>query len=95
MWFGVPMGCVPRTSEQQLVAARVEERSARRVLDVGGLGPAPMADAISWMEGDVGVRGRLIELARAVQSPGGPRGAADVADVAGQTVVTRGPWVGA
>jgi MGT family glycosyltransferase len=76
LWFGVPMVCLPRTTEQELVAARVEAL---------GLGLVPdrsrsVGAALGAMRADRAMAERLRAFAPEVRAAGGPAAAADVAE---------------
>ncbi|MEU5785337.1 glycosyltransferase [Micromonospora lupini] len=83
LWFAVPMVCAPRTSEQHLVAARVEALGLGVNLPDGG-GPSG-DEGVGRMRDlahDPTVRERLRAAAARVRAAGGRRAAADAVEAA-------------
>ncbi|MFG1841705.1 nucleotide disphospho-sugar-binding domain-containing protein [Micromonospora sp. NPDC049175] len=83
LWFAVPMVCAPRTSEQHLVAARVEALGLGVNLPDGG---APSGDeGVARMRDlahDPTMRERLGAASAKVRAAGGRRAAADAVETA-------------
>ncbi|MEV1015165.1 nucleotide disphospho-sugar-binding domain-containing protein [Micromonospora sp. NPDC049801] len=77
LWFGVPMVCAPRTSEQHVVAARVEALGLGVNLS-NGAGPSSDVEArIRDLPHDPTIRERLRTASATVRAAGGRRAAAD------------------
>ncbi|MFC4147299.1 macrolide family glycosyltransferase [Micromonospora mangrovi] len=75
--FGVPPVVVPRTGEQDLVAARVVELGLGRCLTPAELTADRLRDAVLGLRDDTGVRRRVADLAGAIAARKGPSLAAD------------------
>jgi MGT family glycosyltransferase len=75
---GVAPVVVPRTPEQDLVAARLTELGLGRRLDPDQLGPAALLSAVDGLAADTACAARVDELRRDMRAAGGPVRAADV-----------------
>ncbi|MEV2243834.1 macrolide family glycosyltransferase [Streptomyces sp. NPDC049970] len=75
--FGVPPVLVPRTGEQDLVAARVAELGLGRAIAPSDLTPQGLRSAVLDLHADEATRGRVRELAASIAARRGPSLAAD------------------
>lgn len=82
LWFAVPMVCAPRTSEQHLVAARVEGLGLGVTLSDGGDPPHRVEAGVRDLAQDRAMRERLRAASAEVRAAGGRRAAADAVEAA-------------
>jgi MGT family glycosyltransferase len=75
--FGVPPVVVPRTGEQDLVAARVAELGLGRSIAPGELSPERLRDAVVGLAGDRATQDRVRAMAASIAARRGPALAAD------------------
>lgn len=75
--FGVAPVVVPRTGEQDLVAARVTELGLGRSIAPAELTPGRLRDAVVGLAGDAATLSRVREMAAGIKARRGPSLAAD------------------
>jgi MGT family glycosyltransferase len=80
LWFGVPMLVVPQAADQFQNAKRVVQLGVARQLPSDGVTPEALRRGVEQLTGDVGVRLRLVQLARQVRAEASVDRAADVVD---------------
>ncbi|MXQ55004.1 nucleotide disphospho-sugar-binding domain-containing protein [Shimazuella alba] len=78
IWFGVPLLMVPQSSDQPLVAARVEELGLGLNLDFKTLTAERLKKAVEKLNSDFTLRSRVKEMKSVLQKSGGSNQGADV-----------------
>jgi MGT family glycosyltransferase len=78
IWFGVPLLMVPQSSDQPLVAARVEELGLGLNLDFKTLTAERLKKAVEKLNSDFTLRSRMREMKSVLQKSDGSIHGADV-----------------
>ncbi|WP_250304679.1 macrolide family glycosyltransferase [Streptomyces sp. A 4/2] len=80
LYYGVPPVVVPRTGEQDLVAARLTELGLGRSLTPDALTADRLRDAVLGLAEDAAARQRVKDLSASIAGRGGPALAADTVE---------------
>ncbi|CAM4461586.1 nucleotide disphospho-sugar-binding domain-containing protein [Paenibacillus tarimensis] len=78
LWHGVPLITVPLTSDQPMVAARVEELNLGMKLDIRSLSAGQIKEAAFAVNSDLTVKERVKAMQAALHQAGGSRRGADL-----------------
>ncbi|PZD97380.1 hypothetical protein DNH61_03265 [Paenibacillus sambharensis] len=78
LWYGVPLITVPLTSDQPMVAARVEELNLGLRMDISTLNADQLKEAAQSVTGDVTIRERVRVMQAALHQAGGSIRGADL-----------------